>query len=222
MVAGSDVPPFNRAAMDGYAVRAEDTAGASRGAPTVLQRIEIVYTGELARRTVAAGQCIEIATGAPMPPGADAVVMVEDTEQDAGGAVQIFSPAAPLQHIGRQGADITAGQTVLRAGSMLNSSRIGALAAVGLRDVEVFARPRVAILSTGNELAEPGQPLPPGRIYDVNRFTLSAIVREHGGIPVIHPPAPDALDALNDGASSAASPRTSSPCRAGARSASAT
>ena len=196
VVARTDVPPFSRAAMDGYAVRAEDTLGASRTGPKVLQRVEIVYTGQLATRTVAAGQCIEIATGAPMPAGADAVVMVEDTEQDAAGAVRIFSPASPLQHIGHQGADIRAGQTVLRVGAVLNSSRIGALAAIGLRDVEVFARPRVAILSTGNELSDPGQPLAPGKIYDINRYTLSAIVREHGGIPVTYPSAPDTLDEL--------------------------
>jgi molybdopterin molybdotransferase len=198
VVAQTDVPPFNRAAMDGYAVRAADTAGASRDKPTVLQRIEIVYTGQTATRTVAAGQCIEIATGAPMPSGADAVVMVEDTEQDAGGAVQIFSSASSHQHIGRQGADITTGQVVLRAGALLNSARIGALAATGLREVEVFARPRVAILSTGNELADPGQPLAPGKIYDVNRYTLSAIVREHGGMPVTYPSAPDTLGALGE------------------------
>lgn len=196
LIADRDVPPFARAAMDGYAVRAEDTFGASRAQPKILQRIETVYTGEVGTKTLAAGQCIEIATGAPRPPGADAVVMVEETEQDEGGAVRIFSPVHPLQHIGRQGADIAAGQIVLREGEMLNSSRIGALAAIGLPEVDVFERPRVAILSTGNEIVDPGQSLQPGQIYDINRFTLGAIVSEHGGVPVTYPTAPDTLDAL--------------------------
>jgi molybdopterin molybdotransferase len=198
VVARTDVPPFARAAMDGYAVRSDDTTGAGRDQPRVLQRIEIVYTGQIAARRVGPGECIEIATGAPLPSGADAVVMVEDTEQDAAGAVRIFSPATPLQHVGRQAADIAAGQVILRTGAVLNSARIGALAATGLLDVEVFGRPRVAIMSTGNELAEAGRPLTPGKIYDVNRYTLTAIVQEHGGVPVTHPSASDTLADLSE------------------------
>ena len=102
----------------------------------------------------------------------------------------------PQQNVGRQGADIQKGQVVLSAGELINSSRLGALAAVGTAAVEVFERPRVAILSTGNEIVEPGQPLKPGYIYDINRFTLSAVVQENGGVPVPYPPAPDSLDAL--------------------------
>lgn len=190
-----DVPPFARAAMDGYAVRAADTSGAARTSPHTLRRIEQLFTGEVSRQTIAADECIEIATGAPMPPGADAVVIVEETDID-GDLVRVFSPVTQGQNIGRQGADIQAGQQVLVPGTLLNPSRVGALAALGLTEVEVHARPRVAILSTGNEIVEPGSPLGPGQIYDVNRFTLAAVVAEHGGIPVPYRTAVDTLDDL--------------------------
>ena len=197
-VATMDVPPFDRAAMDGYAVRAEDTFGAGRYEPKVLRAIEKVYTGQLPVKSVGAGECIEIATGAPMPQGADAVVMVEETERVAGSNdVRVFTPVYPRQHVGRRAADIAAGQPVLSAGDVLNASRIGALAALGILDVEVHARPRIAILSTGNEIVEPGQPLGPGQIYDINRFTLTAIIEAHGGTAVPLPTAADTVDALS-------------------------
>jgi len=196
--AAIDVPPFDRAAMDGYAVRAEDTFGAGRYDPKILRSIETVHTAQIATRSVGPGECIQIATGAPMPQGADAVVMVEETERVAGADdVRIFTPVYPRQHVGRRAADIAAGQAVLQPGDVLNPSRIGALAAVGALDVEVYARPRLAILSTGNEIVEPGRPLGPGEIYDINRFTLSAIITAHGGVPVVLPTAQDTIDALS-------------------------
>jgi molybdenum cofactor synthesis domain-containing protein len=197
VVSPADVPPFARAAMDGYAVRAEDTFGASRYEPKTLACIEQVFTGQVPARSLDAGQCTEIATGAPMPSGADAVVMVEETEKDPSGEVRIFTPVYPRQNVGKQGADIAAGQTVLRAGDLLNASRVGALAALGMTDVEVYARPRVAILSTGNEIIDPGQPLAPGQIYDINKFTVAAIIAEHGGIPVPHRTVVDTVDDLS-------------------------
>ena len=197
-IAAMDVPPFDRAAMDGYAVRAEDTFGAGKYDPKVLRAIEKVYTGQVATRSIAAGECIEIATGAPMPEGGNAVVMVEETERVAGSdEVRIFTPVYPRQHVGRRAADITAGQPVLAAGDVLNPSRIGALAAVGALEVDVFSKPRFAILSTGNEIVEPGQPLGPGQIYDINRFSLGSIIAAHGGVPVILPTAADTIDALS-------------------------
>jgi len=194
--APDDVPPFERAAMDGYAVRAADTVGASTQAPRTLAWLETVFTAQVPTKTVGEAQCTEIATGAPMPSGADAVVMVEETEKDADGRVRIFSPVYPGQNLTRRGADIRAGQTVLAVGDVLNPSRVGAIAALGLVDVEVFARPRVAILSTGNEVVDPGQPLEPGHIYDINKFTLSSILREHGIEPVPYPTAPDTVEDL--------------------------
>lgn len=195
VVSDADVPPFSRAAMDGYALRAADTAGASRETPRVLRCVEQVFTGQMPARPVLVGQCAEVATGAPMPDGADAVVMVEETDADTAGNVRVFAAAQPRQNVGRQGADIQQGQTVLDAGTLLNASRIGALAALGTTEVNVYAKPRVAILSTGNEIVDPGTPLEPGHIYDINRFTLSAVVSDHGGIPV---PLRTAADTLED------------------------
>src|SRR3954453_9670906 len=127
-----DVPPFDRAAMDGYAVRAEDTFGAGKFEPKVLHVVEKVYTGQVPAKSIGARECIEIATGAPMPQGADAVVMVEETERaDAPGEVRVFPPVYPRQHVGRRGADIVSGQPVLAEGDVITPSRVGALAAVG-------------------------------------------------------------------------------------------
>lgn len=197
-VAAIDVPPFDRAAMDGYAVIAEDTFGAGVHEPKVLRCIEKVYTGQVPTRTVSRGECIEIATGAPMPAGADAVVMVEETEKGTGDEIRIFTPVYPRQHVGRRAADIAAGTALMPEGTLLTPSRIGTLAAIGLPEVDVFAKPRVAILSTGNEIVEPGAPLAPGQIYDINGFTITSVVVSHGGIPVPHPPAPDTLQDLVD------------------------
>jgi molybdenum cofactor synthesis domain-containing protein len=191
-----DVPPFARAAMDGYAVAAEDTFGASRFEPKTLRVVEKVYTGQVPSRAIGVGEAAEIATGAPMPQGADAVVMVEETERAGSGEVSVFTPVYPRQNVGKQGADIVSGQIVLRRGDVLNPSRIGALAALGIVDAEVFAKPRIAILSTGNEIAEPGEPLGPGQIYDINRFTLSTIIAEHGGMAVPHRTAQDTIEDL--------------------------
>lgn len=201
VVSDVDVPPFARAAMDGYAVRAADTRGATRDQPKQLACVEKVFTGQVATRRVGSGECMEIATGAPMPPGADAVIMVEETDMGAmggaGGAVRLFASVEPGQNVGRQGADIKTGQTVLRTGDVLNASRVGALAALGITGVEAYAKPRVAILSTGNEIVDPGRPLAPGHIYDINRFTVAAVMAEHGGVPVPYRTAADTLDDLS-------------------------
>jgi molybdopterin molybdotransferase len=191
----SDVPPFSRAGMDGFAVRAEDTFGASLYDAKTLRLVDKVYTGQVPLRSVEPGTCVEIATGAPMPDGADAVVMVEETERD-GPDVRVLTPVYPRQNVGRKGADISIGQTVLHDGDLLNPSRIGALAALGVSDVQVYERPTVAILSTGNEIVDPGQPLEPGQIYDINKFTLTTIVREHGGNPRTFATAHDTIEAL--------------------------
>ncbi len=196
VVSSSDVPPFARAAMDGFAVVAEDTFGASTLDARELRCIETVFTGQVPSRTLGHGQCTEIATGAPIPEGASAVVMVEDTDKNADGAVHIFGPVYPGQNVTRQGADIRSGQQVLSIGDVLTPSRIGSIAALGFESVDVFAKPRIAILSTGNEVVDPGRRLEPGQIYDINKFTLGAIIREHGGEPVPRPTAGDNLDDL--------------------------
>ena len=196
IVAGFDVPPFNRASMDGYAVLAADTAGATREVARRLRLAGRVFTGDVPTVPVIPGACVEVATGAPMPAGADAVIMVEETAID-GADILVHAAVSPRQNIGPQGADIAAGQTVLHAGEVLNASRIGALAALGCADVEVWAQPTVAILSTGNEIAAQGAPLAPGQIYDINRFTLSTVVADHGGVPAPISTARDTVEALD-------------------------
>jgi molybdopterin molybdotransferase len=196
VVAAADVPPFSRAAMDGYAVIARDLEGASPEVPTRLTRIEQVFTGQIPTRTVTPGACTEVATGAPMPEGADSVVMVEETSAGPGDAIAFLSPARTGQNIGRQGQDIFAGQTVLQPGAELNASRIGALAALGFTHVEVYSRPRVAILATGNEIVAPGTPLAPGQLYDINSYTLATVVAAQGCEPLVVRSAADTIEDL--------------------------
>jgi len=191
-----DVPPFPRSAMDGYAVVSADTAGATRSTPRRLRVVDRIYTGHPSSAAIVSGTCAEIATGAPIPSGADAVVMVEETAKRGEEAVDVFAAAAPSQHVSPRAADIAAGSVVVSRGDVLTPGRVGALAAVGAPDVEAYARPRVAVLSTGNEVVEPGRPLGAGQIYDVNRFTLSAIVGAHGGVAAPHPPVGDTVSAL--------------------------
>jgi molybdopterin molybdotransferase len=189
-----DVPPFDRAAMDGYAVIAEDTFNA----PATLRRLGAVHTGEVSSHHLTRGECIEIATGAPLPEGADAVVMVEQTDTTGADDVRVLTPVYPRQHVSRRAGDISAGQTLLNAGDVINPSRIGALAAAGITTVDVYARPTVAIVSTGNEIVEPGQPLKGGQIYDINRFTLSAIIDMHGGIADVRSTVADNIGELSE------------------------
>lgn len=201
VLADRDVPPFDRASMDGYAVVAADTVRDSGAPDPRLRLVGRVFTGDMPTVTVARGTCVEIATGAPIPAGADAVLMVEETTLDGDaetGTVVARGTVRPRQNIGPRGADIATGQTVLGSDEMLNASRVGALAALGLSTVNVWARPRVAILSTGNEIAEQGAPLAPGQIYDINRFTLSTIVNEHGGEAVPVTTARDTIEALHE------------------------
>ena len=197
VIAEADVPPFARAMMDGYAVRAADTTGASSDTPRVLAIAGRVFTGEVFAGTLEAGACVETATGAPLPAGADAVVMVEDTRPAEPGDVAIAAAVTPGQHVGRAGADIAGGATVLRPGDWLLPGRLGVLAALGRTDAMVLARPRVALVSTGNEVVAQGQRLGPGQIYDINRHTLSAVVADHGGVAVPLAVAADTLEALD-------------------------
>jgi molybdenum cofactor synthesis domain-containing protein len=196
ITAAADVPGFDRAAMDGYAVRAADTAGAATDAPRTLSCVGRLFTGETTTRALRTGECLEIATGAPMPPGADAVVMVEDTSRDDD-RVAIRAGVAARQNVGPQGADIRAGTVVLSAGRLLTPSQIGALAATGATTAEVYAKPSVTIFSTGNEVVEPGVPLAAGQVHDVNRFSVSAVVQRNGGVAVPGAPIADTLTALS-------------------------
>lgn len=190
-----DVPPFDRSAMDGYAVRAVDLHKAAPAAPVALRCVDRVLTGQISARTLGAGECIEIATGAPLPAGADAVVIVERTTR-TGDLVTSTASIAAGQNVGRRGADVARGGTVVRAGDRLTPARIGALAAAGITAIDVYARPSVAIFVTGNEVVAPPRELPPGHVYDVNSFTLRAIAERHGGAATALPPVGDDIDAL--------------------------
>lgn len=198
VVASMSVPPFPRAAMDGYAVIAEDTFGAGNFNPVRLSLIEVIHAGDTAGSQVERGTCIQVATGSPIPAGADAVVQVEDTELEGesatAGTVKIYMPVYPRQNVSQQGRDIRAGQEVLPSGIRLDPSKIGILAALGITEVPVFAKPTVAVIPSGNEIVPPGDPLEPGKIYDINSYTLSALVQQIGGIPRLFPIMKDTLE----------------------------
>jgi len=189
------VPLVDRAAMDGYAVRAKDTYGAGKFRPKVLGCIETLYADTVPKKRVGPGQCVQVATGSSIPKGADGVVMVEHTESD-GGKVQVLEPVHPGEHISRQGEDIRKGEAVIRRGERLTPAKIGALTAIGLDRVAVYVRPRVAILATGDEVLPPGKKIRPGQVYDINSYTLAAVVDQNGGEPVRRPGVADTMPAL--------------------------
>ena len=180
-----DVPPFDRSTVDGYAVVAEATYGASELTPVEFKLVGRVEAGDWPAGEVKPGEAFEVATGAPLPRGANAVVMVEFT-QTRGDLVKIFRAVAPGENVMSAGSDISAGEVVLRHCTKLTAREIGVLAALGLRKVPVMKRPIVGIISTGNELAAPGERLGPGMLYDVNSYSLAAAVQEAGGLPVIY------------------------------------
>jgi molybdenum cofactor synthesis domain-containing protein len=180
-----DVPPFANSAMDGYAVRAQDVAGAADATPVRLPVVAEVAAGHPAPRPLEAGEAMRNFTGAPMPDGADAVVVVERTERLDGGAAVALLEAAPAGlHVRRAGDDLRAGDAVFGAGEVLSPGHLGVLAGIGAESVLAHPRPRVGVLSTGDELVPPGRPLGPGQIHDSNRLTLLALVAEAGGEPV--------------------------------------
>ncbi len=185
-----DIPPFNRSTVDGYAVKAEDTFGAEENQPAKLKVCGVVNVGETPRISVAKGEAAEIVTGAPIPEGANAVVMVEDTEREED-ELSVYSAVTKDENVMKKGADIKKGETVFKAGRVLGSPEIGALAALGMTKAKVFTVPTVAVLSTGAEVTEPGRKLPPGKIYDINAYSLSTAVRESGGKPIYLGVVPD-------------------------------
>ena len=191
VVSGVAVPPHDNSAMDGYALRVADLAEPGRSLP-VSQRIAAGQTGA----TLQPGSCARIFTGAPVPAGADAVVMQEHTEPGAAeGQVRFTQPVHAQQNIRRAGEDIAIGQTVLGAGKRLSPAALGVAASVGRAELPVFARPRVAVLTTGDELVLPGQPLPPGAIYNSNRHTLLGLAQAAGATAHDLGTVPDRLDA---------------------------
>ncbi|WP_405409467.1 gephyrin-like molybdotransferase Glp [Streptomyces decoyicus] len=195
------LPPFDNSSMDGYAVRAADVEGATEQAPVALTVIGDVAAGSGELPEVGPGQAVRIMTGAPLPPGAEAVVPVEWTDggtgegpaaamrahsaapQDAAGEVRVHRPAAAGAHIRARGSDVAEGEPALSAGTVLGPSQVGLLAAIGRSTVKVRPRPRVVVMSTGSELVQPGEALGPGQIHDSNSFQLTAAARAAGAIP---------------------------------------
>jgi molybdenum cofactor synthesis domain-containing protein len=179
VTAAEDVPPFANTAMDGYAVRAADVAGASPDQPARLTVIGTLAAGHAPDTPVAAGEALRIMTGAPFPEGADAVAIVEVTRSE-GDQVWVSAPAVAGEHVRRAGEDVTAGQEVFAAGTVLGPGHLGVLCSVGRETVTVVPAPVVGVLSTGDELIEGGGALLPGQIRDSNRRTLMALLRRDG------------------------------------------
>jgi molybdopterin molybdotransferase len=179
--AREDIPPFTKATMDGYAVRAEDTRLASPGrdAAVELRVLQDLPAGRAPRRAVGPGQAVRIMTGAPLPPGADAVVMVEDSEK-RDGRVIIRSEVRPGENVGLAGEDLKEGETALGRGTVIGPAEIGMLAAIGLARVPVARRPRLAVIATGDEIIEPGEPKRRGQIRNANGPALTAMAAEAG------------------------------------------
>src|SRR4029079_1648618 len=177
-----DVPPFDRSNVDGFAVRSADLAAAGEGsAVRLILNEEVIACGIAPMRPVLSGTATQIATGGPVPRGADAVVMVEHTQPAGNRAIEVRRAASPGQFVSYAGSDIARGEALLRAGTMIGSRAIGMLAARGLAGGSVARRPRVAILSTGDELVQPGAPLRPAAIYDTNGAIVTAAISENGG-----------------------------------------
>jgi molybdenum cofactor synthesis domain-containing protein len=190
-----DIPPFNRSTMDGYAVKAVDTVGSDENQPSTLNVSGAISIGEQPQLKVSNGEAVEIVTGAVIPEGADAVVMVEDTERESN-ELHVFTAVTANENVMKKGSDIKKDKLVLKKGQVLGSSEIGVLAALGLKTVKVLKIPIVAVLSTGDEVSELGKPLSPGKIYDINSYSLSTAVIESGAKPVYFGVVPDDKDAL--------------------------
>src|SRR5216110_3031787 len=182
VVAPIDVPPFDRSNVDGFAVRSADLAAAGEASPVrVMLNDEVIACGTAPTRPVLSGTATSIATGGPVPRGADAIVMVEHTQPSGSRAIEIRRAASPGQFVSYAGSDIARGEAPLRAGTIIGSREIGMLAACGIAQVSVARRPRVAVISTGDELVQPGQPLRPAAIYDTNGAIVTAAISENGG-----------------------------------------
>jgi len=176
-----DLPHFHRAAMDGYAVRSKDTFGASQSLPAYLKLAGVVEMGKEATQGLNKGEAMRISTGGMMPPGADAVVMVEYTDETDGGMVEIHRGVSPWQNIIQIGDDIKKGELVFAKGRRLRAHDLGALTGVGISSVAVYQRPRIALISTGDEIVDAEIDPRPGQVRNINQHSLAGLIEEVGG-----------------------------------------
>ncbi len=195
IVAHRDIPDFDRAAMDGYAVISADVLGASQINPALLRVVGRAEAGSRPGLRISEGEAVAVATGAPLPEGADAVVMVEDTRAISDSEIEVYSPVTPGENVQAAGEDVRAGEVILKRGTRLRPWDIGMLAALEIASVEVVRKPKVAIISTGDELAEPGEARP-GSIVNSSRFILSAMLEELGCLPLYLGLAGDSLEEI--------------------------
>jgi len=198
VMAVNPLPSFPRSTVDGYAVRAAETFGASESLPAYLYVVGEVPMGAAEVLELSQSSCVLIHTGGMLPKNADAVVMLEHTQIVRQGEVEILKAAAPGENVIRIGEDVKAGQEVIPSGCRLGPAEIGGLAALGIRQVAVVAKPRVAILSTGDEVVPLEAEILPGQVHDVNTFSLSALVEQSGGTPVSYGILPDKLEMLEN------------------------
>ncbi len=188
VISGINIPPFDKSAMDGYAVKFEDTQNASLENPVKLKLSGSVFAGQTGKnkttlKEIKSGECIYVTTGSVLPVNANAVVMIEDTKRD-GNKVKIFKSLKLLENIGKEGEDIKKGNVLLRKGEILTPAKIGVLAAIGVKETEVYSIPEVAIIGTGNEIIDIGKNLTPGKIYDINSYTIAGVTKKAGCVPV--------------------------------------
>ena len=199
VVSSESIPPFDNTAVDGYAVKAIDTQGATENSPVSLEMLETIPAGKTPTFTIDQGKCSKIMTGAPLPDGADAVVMVEWTEQsDNGLHVTIRKEVSEGQHIRQSGEDLVPGNLVIPKGTILNAAHLGLLASLGIYEISTVKTPTVGIFSTGDELIEGKQPLKPGQIRDSNRFSLLALLERDGFQTVDFGLIPDDEEAIEE------------------------
>ncbi|NLG99254.1 MAG: molybdopterin molybdenumtransferase MoeA [Chloroflexi bacterium] len=196
VISPEPLPGFSRSTVDGYAVRARDTFGASDSLPAYLALVGEVPMGASPGFSIGRGQAALIHTGGMLPDGADAVVMLEYTQAARPGEVEMLRAVAPGENVLQAGEDVAAGQVVIPAGVRLRPAEIGGLMALGILRVAVVQPPRVAILSSGDEVVDPAKPAAPGQVRDVNSYTLSALVEQHGGCPVRYGIIADSREAM--------------------------
>lgn len=190
VLAAFPLPPFRRSPLDGYALRAEDIAQASNDHPVTLRVVEAVYAGCVPSRPLQAGEVMAITTGAPLPEGSDCVIKFEDTERE-GDSLTIRSTLRTGQNVVPEGEDVVRGEKVLEKGANITPAVVGVLVSLGMEKIRVFKRPRVGIISIGDELLTAGQPLQPGKIYNSNLYALAIQIREAGGMAFPQETVPD-------------------------------